>query len=83
MTTRPSLNPPVPANPQVSKRRAHMSKIRESLQKVPLLHQNVSLARKKISEFSVTSSRDSLSPESEDQKAGVQNFEFFDEKYEL
>ena len=59
MNTRPSLNPPVPANTQATKRKAHMSKIRQSLQTNPLLHQNVSLARKKASEISVESSRQS------------------------
>ena len=51
MHSKPSLNTPLSSSPQQNKRRAHMNRIRQSLQDVPLLNQNLNLARKKITEL--------------------------------
>ena len=75
MHSKPTLNTPLSSSPQQSKRRAHMNRIRQSLQDVPLLNQNLNLARKKLSGLNSVETKDksrqSSTPESGDQRAVV------------
>ena len=75
MQSKASLNTPLSSSPQQNKRRAHMNRIRQSLQDVPLLNQNLNLARKKLSELNSVEtedkSRQSSTPESGSQRAVV------------
>ena len=48
MNTKATLNNH--ANTVLSKRKAHMNKIRQSLKTTPLLQQNINLARKRLTE---------------------------------
>ena len=87
MTTKPIITAPKTTNSKLN-RKAHMDRIRSSLKNVPLLHQNVDLVAKSSS--SVTpletpsfNSRLSESPDSSPEKVFVENYELFDEKYEL
>ena len=75
MQSKQSLNTPLSSSPQQNKRRAHMNRIRQSLQDVPLLSQNLNLARKKIpglnSLETENNSRQSSTPESGSQRIVV------------
>ena len=84
MNSQTALN--TAANTVLSKRKAHMNKIRQSLKTTPLLQQNINLTRKRLSEkepeAANNGSRQST-PDSGNQRVSLENYEIFEEKYQL
>ena len=83
MNIKAKLCTPETNTPQINKRKAHMNKIRQSLQGITLLHQNVDLVKKnktEVQHFQIekSNSRQTSSPDSGQENLIVQSYELFD-----